>query len=253
MKCLLSLLRILGPTKPRNKKSQSATSKMTTKTAGGESSMMRRVLSANKHKVSRLANIMEELQQEVEELKLENRSLKRVSHRQEREIRKIDEEEAALPVLLQRHSAEMRTLKERLKKNQEVLHRKEKESQDRDHEIQKLRDKVKSYRELSQEKKLGERAALAKKLENVESEVALKDKKIMVSNADVKLIKDVVSSSCLYEDVMQILWNFSFSHLSPYYYINNCMLIGLEIHVWFMRVKSMEMIGCNLFFSVSHA
>lgn len=253
MKCLLSLLRILGPTKPRNKKSQSATSKMTTKTAGGESSMMRRVLSANKHKVSRLANIMEELQQEVEELKLENRSLKRVSHRQEREIRKIDEEEAALPVLLQRHSAEMRTLKERLKKNQEVLHRKEKESQDRDHEIQKLRDKVKSYRELSQEKKLGERAALAKKLENVESEVALKDKKIMVSNVDVKLIKDVVSSSRLYEDVMQILWNFSFCHLSPYYYINNCMLIGLEIHVWFMRVKSMEMIGCNLFFSVSHA
>lgn len=219
MKCLLSLLRILGPTKPRNKKSQSATSKMTTKTAGGESSMMRRVLSANKHKVSKLANIMEELQQEVEELKLENRSLKRVSHRQEREIRKIDEEEAALPVLLQRHSAEMRTLKERLKKNQEVLHRKEKESQDRDHEIQKLRDKVKSYRELSQEKKLGERAVLAKKLENVESEVALKDKKIMVSNVDVKLIKDVVSSSRLYEDVMQILWNFSFSHLSPYYYI----------------------------------
>lgn len=165
--------------------------------------MMRRVLSANKHKVSRLANIMEELQQEVEELKLENRSLKRVSHRQEREIRKIDDEEAALPMLLQRHSAEMRTLKERLKKNQEVLHRKERESQDRDHEIQKLRDKVKSYRELSQEKKLGERAALAKKLDNVENEVALKDKKIMVSNGD-ELIKDLVSSSRLYEDIMQI-------------------------------------------------
>jgi len=140
---------------------------------------MRRVLSANKHKVSRLHNIVEELQQEVDDLKSENKSLKRVSHRQEKEIKKIEEEEASLPTLLQRHSAEMRTLKQRLRKNQEILHKKEKESHERDAEIQKLRDKVKSYRELSQDRKLEERVALAKKLENIENEVASKDKKIM--------------------------------------------------------------------------
>ena len=167
--------------KPKSKKSRSATSKVTTKTTGGESFMMRRVLSANRHKVSRLNNVMEELQLEVDELKSENKSLKRVSHRQEREIKKIDEEEASLPILLRRHSAEMQTLKERLRRNQEVLHKKEKESRDRDKEIQKLRDKVKNYRELSEDKKLEERAALAKKLENIENEMASKDKKIVVS------------------------------------------------------------------------
>ena len=172
---------ILGPPKNKPKKSQSASSKMTTKTTGGESSMMRRVLSANKHKVSRLYNILEELQQEVEELKDENKSLKRVSHRQEKQIKKIDEEEASLPMLLQRHSAEMRTLKERMRKNQEVLHKKERESKDRDAEIQKLRDQVKNFRALSQDRKLEERAALAKKLENVQDEIATKDKKILVS------------------------------------------------------------------------
>ena len=154
---------------------------MTTKTVGGESSMMRRVLSANRNKVSRLHNVVEELHLELEELKEENKSLKRVSHRQERQIKKIDEEEASLPMLLQRHSAEMRTLKERLRRNQEIMHKKEKESRDRDHEIQKLHDKVLSYRELSQDKKLEERAALAKKLEKLQSDIAQKDKKITVS------------------------------------------------------------------------
>lgn len=169
-----------GPSKPKMKKSHSASSKVTSKTTGSEqSSMMRRVLSANRHKVSRLHNIVEELQQEVDELKSENKSLHRVSHRQEKEIRKIDNEEASLPILLQRHSAEMRTLKQRLRRNQEVLSRKEKESHERDKEIQKLRDKVKNYRDLSQDKKLEERAALAKKLQNIEDEMASKDKKIL--------------------------------------------------------------------------
>lgn len=170
-----------GPAKHRAKKTQSASSKMTTKTSGGESSMMRRILSANRNKVSRLHNILEELQQEVDELKGENKSLKRVSHRQEKQIKKIDEEEASLPMLLQRHSAEMRTLKERLRRNQDILHTKEKESRDRDSEIQKLRDKISSYRQLSEDRKLEERAALAKKLENLENKMTEKDKKIMVS------------------------------------------------------------------------
>ena len=148
--------------------------------------MMRRVLSANRNKVSRLHNIMEELQQEVDDLKSENKSLKRVSHRQEKEIKKIEQEEASLPVLLQRHSAEMRTLKERLRRNQETLHKKEKESHDRDREIQKLRVKVKNYQELSEDRKLEERAALAKKLENIENEMASKDKKISVSKTKLR-------------------------------------------------------------------
>jgi len=181
----LSTILILGPAKNKTKKSHSASSKMTTKTVGGESSMMRRVLSANRNKVSRLHNIVEEMQQEIEELKHENKSLKRVSHRQERQIKKIDEEEASLPMLLQRHSAEMHTLKERLRRNQEILHRKDKESRDRGHEIQKLRDKVSSYRELSQDKKLEERAALAKKLEKLQNNMAEKDKKITVSRRNV--------------------------------------------------------------------
>lgn len=146
---------------------------------------MRRVLSANRNKVSRLHNIVEELQQEIEELKHENKSLKRVGHRQEKQIKKIDEEEASLPMLLQRHSAEMRTLKERLRRNHDTLYRRDKESRDRDHEIQKLRDKVSSYRELSQDKKLEERAALAKKLEKLQNNMAEKDKKITVSRQNL--------------------------------------------------------------------
>lgn len=142
--------------------------------------MIHRVLSASRNKVSRLHNIVEELQQEADHLRKDNKTLKTVNVRQEKELRKVEGEEADLPILLDRHSAEMRTLRERLRRNQDILRKREREAQSQDSEILKLRDKLKDLKSLAQDKKLEERAALSKKLEKVENTVAEKDKKIMV-------------------------------------------------------------------------
>ncbi|EDO32244.1 predicted protein, partial [Nematostella vectensis] len=145
------------------------------------STVVQRALSANRKRVTKLHNTVEELQQEVDDLRKENRMLKKVNMRQERDLRHVDQEEAALPMLLQRHSAEMRTLRERLKRNKQDLIRKEKEAHDHDAEINILRDKLSHFKQLANNKKLEEREKLAQRLERVEQEMAAKDKKISVS------------------------------------------------------------------------
>ena len=169
-----------GPPKRGKKSAYSATSKTTHKSYG-DGRMIHRVLSASRNRVTRLHNIVEELQRESDELKKDNRTLKRVNQRQERDLRRADGEEAELPVLLERHSAEMRSLRERLRRNQDILRKRDKESHQQDSEILKLRNRVKELRSLTENKGLGERATLAKKLETVEASAAGKDKKIAVS------------------------------------------------------------------------
>lgn len=168
--------------KTRTKKSHtSASRKQSTSRARDPSSLVQRVLSANRHKVSRLHNIVEELEREVSGLKGENKTLKRIQHQQEKEIKKIDVEEASLPQLLQRHSAEVKHLRERLKRSQEAVTRKEREAKDRDNEIFKLKDDLKRYKELCARKNLDDRDSLARKLESIELSLAERDKRILVS------------------------------------------------------------------------
>ena len=131
--------------------------------------------------MSRLNNIVEDLEREVSDLKGENKTLKRIHHRQEKEIKKIDVEEASLPLLLQRHSAEVRNLRERLKRSQDVVSKKDREARDRDDEIFKLRDNLKRYKELVAHKNLDERDSLAKKLSSLEQSLGERDRKIVVS------------------------------------------------------------------------
>lgn len=163
----------------KTKKSQSANSRP--QKADDTPTMVKKILSANRNKITKLYNIVEELQQEVDNLRQENRTLKRINVKQERELKRVDREEGSLPQLLQRHSAELRTYRERLKRNKQEIIKKEKESQSHDTELTKLRDKLQHYKELDNNKKLEERATLAKKLEKVERGLSDRDSKILVS------------------------------------------------------------------------
>jgi TolA-binding protein len=168
------------PLKKKVKKSQSANTRPPIKT-DDSSSMVQRILSANRNKITKLYNTVEELQQEVDNLRQENRTLKRVHVKQEREIKKIEKAEASLPQLLHRHSAELRTYREQLKKNKMDRSKKEKESHHNDVEILKLKDKLQHYKSLDDDKKLEERAALARRLEKVENDLSERDRKITVN------------------------------------------------------------------------
>ena len=69
--------------------------------------VVRRVLSANRNKVNALQNLILELQNENEQLRLENRDLKRSSRIQEKAIKKYDNEEAEIPLIIQKHNSEV--------------------------------------------------------------------------------------------------------------------------------------------------
>ena len=69
--------------------------------------VVKRVLSANRNKVNSLQNLILELQSENEQLRLENRDLKRSSRIQEKVIKKYDNEEAEIPLLIQKHNSEV--------------------------------------------------------------------------------------------------------------------------------------------------
>ena len=69
--------------------------------------VVKRVLSANRNKVNALQNLILELQNENEQLRLENRDLKRSSRIQEKVIKKYDNEEAEVPLLIQKHNSEV--------------------------------------------------------------------------------------------------------------------------------------------------
>ncbi|KAK3749586.1 hypothetical protein QZH41_019724 [Actinostola sp. cb2023] len=173
------------PSNKKAKKSQSAISRPPRN--DDNSTMVKKILSANRNKITKLYNVVEELQQEVDQLRQENKTLKRIHVKQERELRRVDREEGSLPQLLQRHSAELRTYRERLKKNKVVISRKEQESHSHDVELNKLRDKLHHYKELDSDKKLEERASLAKKLQKVEKALNEKDTKIMELQKTIKL------------------------------------------------------------------
>lgn len=140
-----------------------------------------RVLSANRNKARALHNVIYELQQQVDSLTVENKDLKRAARLQDREIRKLDGAEAELPSLLKKHSAEMRVLQERGKRQKEAYDKARENLKRRDMELIKVKEKLKKYEDMAKEQNLPEKTTLNKKVETLEKEMEEKDKKIAVS------------------------------------------------------------------------
>lgn len=182
-----------GPSRATEKTRYLAGSKM--KKGGSYSSskprsdgvVVRRVLSANRNKVNSLQNLILELQTENEQLRLENRDLKRSSRIQEKVIKKYDNEEAEISLLIQKHSSELRFLKEKLKKQKEGNERSTEEIHRKDLEIQKLRDKLRRCEELIKDRQLDEREKLQQKLSRLEQDLYEKEMKISELERVVKL------------------------------------------------------------------
>ena len=128
-----------------------------------------------------LQNILAELQNEVQQLKLENKDLKRTARLQEKEIRKLDNDEAELPSLLQKHNEEMRTMREQIRRQRETGTKLNEELRRRDLEVIKLKDKLQRCEEIIQDKKLNERDRLNQKVDELQADLEEKQKKITVS------------------------------------------------------------------------
>ena len=73
----------------------------------GSSPRRDRVLSAKGHTIKALQNALTDSRRELEEAKKDNRLLKRIQLRQERELNRVQTLEGELPQILLRHSEEV--------------------------------------------------------------------------------------------------------------------------------------------------
>lgn len=126
---------------------------------------------------SRLSQLVKELAMERDE----NKTLRQIHYRQEKELMRVNNEEAELPRLLTKHSSEVKSLRERIRRLQETTVQKENKLNDQDKEIMKLRDRCKHYKDLCEMKNLIERAELQKKLTQTENNLEKRDSEILVS------------------------------------------------------------------------
>jgi chromosome segregation ATPase len=140
-----------------------------------------RVLSANRHKVTKLESRLSQLIKELTKEREENRTLRLIQHRQEKKLEKVIGEEAELPQLLVKHTAEVKSLRERIRKLQDTSYNKDEKIGEQDKAILKLKDKCKYYRELCEKEELTEKADLEKNLSKAEENLKKRDEEISVS------------------------------------------------------------------------
>ena len=142
---------------------------------------MDRVLSANRHKVTKLESRLSQLIQELTKEREENKTLRLIQHRQEKKLEKVIGEEAELPQLLVKHTAEVKNLRERIRRLQDTSYNKDEKIGEQDKTILKLKDKCKYYRELCEKEELTEKDQLEKNLSKAEENLKKRDEEISVS------------------------------------------------------------------------
>ena len=140
-----------------------------------------RLLSAKQHAVKDLQSRLSATVQLCDDLKKENKLLKTLQVRQERELEKYQNQEGELPQILQHHSEEVRMLKEQLKRSQASLAVHQTQLKDTQQRLQQMSEKNKRLDALVKKKGLQERDMLTYQLQEAQLAIADKDRRISVS------------------------------------------------------------------------
>lgn len=139
-----------------------------------------RMLSAKGHTISRLRNELEELKLKYDDNLSENRLLKQVQRRQEKALAKFQDDEAELPQLLKKHSAELDSLNRRIRKYQQKDKDKERRAKEQHEQLLKTRDELNRLQDLAADKGLKERDQLRRRADRLEEEIEEKNQRLKV-------------------------------------------------------------------------
>merc|ERR1712025_1298028 len=120
---------------------------------------------------------------------MENKLYKKLQFRQEKAIRTMEDKENDLPHILEKHSNEVRTLKENNRRLREKYDKTDRYLRDAEDELEKANKRMKKYKEIVEEKDLKERDELTKKLQKSEIEMEEKDVKIKELTRHIEVLK----------------------------------------------------------------
>ncbi|KAF3702787.1 Lebercilin Leber congenital amaurosis 5 protein [Channa argus] len=138
----------------------------------------KRMLSARLLKISELRNALSELQQRIDELQKENRILRQLQVRQEKALQRYDDTESEISQLLSRHANEMHVLRERHRRSQERERAAERRLKDSEEQLQKSQATIARLKKLVDQRELGTRDELSRRLEEEKTRVQETERKI---------------------------------------------------------------------------
>nr|XP_019947069.1 PREDICTED: lebercilin [Paralichthys olivaceus]XP_019947070.1 PREDICTED: lebercilin [Paralichthys olivaceus] len=138
----------------------------------------KRMLSARLLKINELRNALSELQQRTDELQKENRILRQLQFRQEKALQRYDDTESEISQLLSRHSNETHVLRERVRRTQERERAAERRLKDSEEQLQRSQATIIRLKKLVDQRELGARDELSRKLEEEKTRAQEADRKI---------------------------------------------------------------------------
>ncbi|KAM6992098.1 lebercilin isoform 2-T2 [Tautogolabrus adspersus] len=138
----------------------------------------KRMLSARLLKINDLRNSLAELQQRTDELQKENRTLRQLQVRQEKALQRYDDTESEISQLLSRHSNETHVLRERLRRTQERERVVERRLKDSEEQLQRSQATIAKLKKLVNQRELGARDELSRKLEEEKTRAQEAERKI---------------------------------------------------------------------------
>ncbi|XP_040921119.1 lebercilin isoform X2 [Toxotes jaculatrix] len=138
----------------------------------------KRMLSARLLKINELRNALAELQQRTDELQKENRILRQLQVRQEKALQRYDDTESEISQLLSRHSNDMHVLRERLRRTQERERTTDRRLKDSEEQLQRSQATIARLKKLVDQRELGARDELSRKLEEEKARAQEAERKI---------------------------------------------------------------------------
>ncbi|KAF7659218.1 hypothetical protein LDENG_00001360 [Lucifuga dentata] len=147
----------------------------------------KRMLSARLLKINELRNALAELQLRMDELKKENRILRQLQVRQEKALQRYDDTESEISQLLSRHSNETHALRERLRRTQERERTAEQRLKDVEEQLQRSQATVGRLKKLVEQRELGAREELSRKLEEESTRAREGERKIKELERNMEL------------------------------------------------------------------
>ncbi|KAJ8355745.1 hypothetical protein SKAU_G00185390 [Synaphobranchus kaupii] len=147
----------------------------------------KRVLSARLLKINEQRNELSEAQLRLGQLQRENKALRQLQRRQERALGRFDDTESEIAQLISRHGNETHALRERLRRTQERERAADRRLRDVDEELRRAKAALQKLRKLADDRQLGEREELARKLAHAQDRLQEDDRRIKELERNMEL------------------------------------------------------------------
>ncbi|XP_058265772.1 lebercilin-like [Hemibagrus wyckioides] len=148
-------------------------------------------LSARLLKITQLKNTLAEQQAHIDELQRENRLLKQFQLRQEKSLQRYGNTESEISELITRHDNEIHVLRERLQRSLKKERMAERRCTEAEAQLEQCQDQLHKLQQLADEKRLGEKGELARKLAHAQVKVQESERKVKELEKNIELSRGI--------------------------------------------------------------